>query len=114
MINNEKNFINSIKYIGESKRITILAGEIVFDLRSGKEVKLSDIKDGSVIRTYTKTLYSYVDLGFMNAKNSDLPIKVRLNKKKRFNRINKIKLGRSIEERDKLKINLYGKVKNSI
>ncbi|MDZ4956900.1 IS30 family transposase [Clostridium perfringens] len=49
----------------------------------------------------TKTLYSYVDLGFMNVKNSDLPIKVRLNKKKRFTRINKIKLGRSIEERDK-------------
>ncbi|MPM20217.1 hypothetical protein SDC9_66646 [bioreactor metagenome] len=38
----------------------------------------------------------------MNVKNSDLTIKVRLNKKKRFTRINKIKLGRSIEERDKL------------
>lgn len=38
----------------------------------------------------------------MNVKNSDLTIKVRLNKKKRFTRINKIKLDRSIEERDKL------------
>ena len=49
----------------------------------------------------TKTLYSYVDLGFMNIKNFDLPIKIRLNKKKRVTRLNKIKLGRSIEERDK-------------
>lgn len=49
----------------------------------------------------TKTLYSYVDLGFMNVKNSDLPIKLRINKKKRVSRLNKIKLGRSIEERDK-------------
>ena len=49
----------------------------------------------------TKTLYSYVDLGFMNVKNSDLPIKLKINKKKRVSRLNKIKLGRSIEERDK-------------
>ena len=49
----------------------------------------------------TKTLYSYVDLGFMNVKSSDLPIKLRINKKKRVSRLNKIKLGRSIEERDK-------------
>ena len=48
-----------------------------------------------------KTLYSYVDLGFMNIKNFDLPIKIRLNKKKRVSRLNRIKLGRSIEERDK-------------
>ena len=49
----------------------------------------------------TKTLYSYVDLGFMNVKHSDLPIKLRINKKKRVSRSSKIKLGRSIEERDK-------------
>lgn len=49
----------------------------------------------------TNTLYSYVDLGFINVRNSDLPIKVRLNKKKRFTRINKRKLGRSIKERYK-------------
>lgn len=49
----------------------------------------------------TKTLYSYVDLGFLNVKNSDLPIKLRLNKKKKMVRKNKRKLGRSIEERDK-------------
>lgn len=49
----------------------------------------------------TKTLYSYVDLGFLNVKNSDLPIKLRLNKKKKIVRKNRRKLGRSIEERDK-------------
>ena len=45
----------------------------------------------------TKTLYSYVNLGFFNVKNSDLPIKLRLNKKKKMVRKNKRKLGRSIE-----------------
>lgn len=30
----------------------------------------------------TKTLYSYVDLGFMNVKSSELSIKLRINKKK--------------------------------
>lgn len=49
----------------------------------------------------TKTLYSYVDLGFLNVKNSDLPIKLRLNKKKKIVRKNRRKLGHSIEERDK-------------
>ena len=42
----------------------------------------------------TKTLYSYVDLGFMDIKNFDLPIKIRLNKKKRVSRLNRIKLDR--------------------
>ena len=49
----------------------------------------------------TKTLYYYVDFGFLNVKNSDLPIKLRLNKKKKIVRKNRRKLGRSIEERDK-------------
>lgn len=49
----------------------------------------------------TKTLYFYVDLGFSNVKNSDLLIKLRLNKKKKTVRKNKRKLGDSIEERDK-------------
>lgn len=49
----------------------------------------------------TKTIYSYVDLGFLNLKNTDLAIKLRINKKKKIIRINKRKLGRSIEERNK-------------
>lgn len=49
----------------------------------------------------TKTLYNYVDLGFIKIKNTDLPMKLRLNRRKNIIRINKRKLGRSIEERDK-------------
>lgn len=49
----------------------------------------------------TKTLYNYIDMGLIKIKNTDLPIKLRLNKRKNIVRINKRKLGRSIEERDK-------------
>ena len=49
----------------------------------------------------TKTLYNYIDLGFIKIKNSDLPMKLRINKRKNIVRVNRRKLGRSIEERDK-------------
>jgi IS30 family transposase len=47
----------------------------------------------------TKTLYNYIDLGLIAVKNIDLPMKVRLNTKKKRSRQNKRVLGRSIEER---------------
>jgi transposase, IS30 family len=47
----------------------------------------------------TKTLYNYIDLGLIGIKNIDLPMKVRLNTKKKRSRQNKRVLGRSIEER---------------
>ena len=47
----------------------------------------------------TKTLYRYVDLGFFDIKNHNLPEKLRRKTKKYSSRINKKKLGRSIEER---------------
>lgn len=47
----------------------------------------------------TKTLYNYIELGFIGVKNIDLPMKVRLNTKKKRCRKNKRVLGRSIEER---------------
>lgn len=47
----------------------------------------------------TKTLYNYIDLGLIGVKNIDLPMKVRLNTKKKRNRKNKRVLGRSIDER---------------
>ncbi|MFZ3591920.1 IS30 family transposase, partial [Bacillus sp. DJP31] len=47
----------------------------------------------------TKTLYNYIELGIMRVKNIDLPMKVRLNTKKKRCRKNKRILGRSIEER---------------
>lgn len=48
----------------------------------------------------TKTLYNYVSLGFFGIKSVDLPQRLRRSPKKRMNRENKKKLGRSIEERD--------------
>lgn len=47
----------------------------------------------------TKTLYNYVELGLLNIKLIDLPLKLRRKtSKKRINK-NKRKLGKSIEER---------------
>lgn len=50
---------------------------------------------------YTKTLYNYINLGFIKIKNSDLPMKLRINKGKNIVRVNIRKFGISIEERDK-------------
>lgn len=47
----------------------------------------------------TKTLYNYVDLGFLDVKNIDLPQKLRRKTKTKKNRENKRILGRGIEER---------------
>ena len=49
----------------------------------------------------TKTLYNYIDLGFIKISNSDLPMNLRINKRKDIVRVNRRKLGRSIEKRDK-------------
>lgn len=46
-----------------------------------------------------KTLYNYVDAGFLEIKNHHLPEKLSRNTKKSTNKVNKRKLGRSIEER---------------
>lgn len=50
-------------------------------------------------RVCTKTLYNFIEHGFLAVKNIDLPLKVRLNTKKRRIRVNKRVLGKSIEER---------------
>ena len=47
----------------------------------------------------TRTLYNYVDQGLMDSRNCDLPEKLKRNTKIHRIRINKRKLGRSIEER---------------
>lgn len=47
----------------------------------------------------TKTLYNYIDLGFLEIRNVDLPMKLRRNTKPQRVRSNKRKLGTSIEER---------------
>lgn len=53
--------------------------------------------DGATVST--KTLYNYIEQGFLCVKNIDLPMKTRLNTKKKRSRKNKRILGRSIEER---------------
>lgn len=59
--------------------------------------KRNQLFSGSVV--CTKTLYNYIDLGIIGIKNMDLPMKVRLNTKRKRSRKNKRILGRSIEER---------------
>lgn len=48
-----------------------------------------------------KTLYNYVDMGLLNIRNHNLPMKLRRKTKKHLLRLNKRKLGRSIGERPK-------------
>lgn len=48
---------------------------------------------------YTKTLYNYIDLGLLDVKNTDLPIKLRRNTKSTRVKKHKKKLGYSIAER---------------
>ena len=60
------------------------------------------LEDGSFDRSEilcTKTLYNYVDLGFLHTKNIDLPQKLSRNTKIHKDKQNKRVLGRSIEER---------------
>ena len=47
----------------------------------------------------TKTLYNYIDLGFMDVKNTDLPMKLRRNSKCTRIKKHKKKLGTSISQR---------------
>jgi len=49
----------------------------------------------------TKTLYNYVDMGRLDIRNHNLPMKLRRKTKKHLLCLNKRKLGRSIEERPK-------------
>jgi IS30 family transposase len=60
------------------------------------------LADGTFTRdeiVCTKTLYNYVDMGLLDVKNIDLPVKLRRSTKKHKCRENKRILGRSIEER---------------
>lgn len=47
----------------------------------------------------TKTLYNYIDKGFMRVKNIDLLLKTRLKTRRTHGRVNKRILGKSIEQR---------------
>lgn len=61
------------------------------------DAKRHGLFEGALIST--KTLYNYIDMGLIGIKNIDLPMKVRLNTRKKRTRQNKWVLGRSIEER---------------
>lgn len=54
VIDSSKNKLE-LEYTGENKSLIIPAGATIFDFTTGKEIKMSDIKDGAVIRVYTKT-----------------------------------------------------------
>ena len=56
-----------------------------------------DWKDKTMVST--KTLYNYIDLGFSSVRNIDLPMKTKLNTKKKRVRKNRRILGTSIAER---------------
>ncbi|WP_391116828.1 IS30 family transposase [Psychrobacillus sp. L3] len=60
-------------------------------------VRLHGLFEGASV--CTKTLYNYIDMGLLGVRNIDLPMKTRLNTKKKRSRKNKRVLGRSIEER---------------
>lgn len=47
----------------------------------------------------TKTIYNYIDAGLLTIKNIDLPLRVKINKKRHIIRKNRRILGSSIEER---------------
>lgn len=44
-----------MEYTGEIENITIPGGATIMDLRTGKDAKISDIKDGTVIVVYTES-----------------------------------------------------------
>ena len=69
------------------------------DVCAGNALIAGDFTRNQVV--CTKTLYNYVDMGLLNIRNHNLPMKLRRKTKKHLLRLNKRKLGRSIEERPK-------------
>lgn len=58
----------------------------------------------------TKTLYKYVELGFLKIKNTDLPQKLKRIPKSTKIHINKRKFGKSISERPKhIELRIYSR-----
>lgn len=58
--------------------------------------KLHQLFEGTIV--CSKTLYNYIEQGYLNVRNIDLPMKTRWNTKKTRSRQNKRVLGCSIEE----------------
>lgn len=67
------------------------------DACTGRALQSGTFKRSEIV--CTKTLYNYVDQGLISIKNIDLPEKLHRSTKHQRSKINKRKLGRSIEER---------------
>ncbi len=99
---NRSNSKNPLKLVKASKFIEyaqqqILLNKLSPDAICGYASKHNLFK----VMVCTKTLYNYIDQSLLRVKNIDLPLKVKLNvKKRKNNKINHI-LGKSIDERPK-------------
>jgi len=69
------------------------------DACTGKALESGEFHRSEMV--CTRTLYRYVDLGFLQMKNTNLPEKLHRNTKHRHLRENRKNLGKSIEERPK-------------
>lgn len=67
------------------------------DVCFGNALQVGDFKRKEMV--CTKTLYNYIDLGLLEMKNVDLPMKLRRNTELKRVRTNKHKLGTSIKDR---------------
>lgn len=100
-----KNRLNScrpFKMLGCSEFINYTVDKIKNDSWSPDACVGEAIANGRFERyqmVCTKTLYNYIDLGLLDVKNTDLPIKLRRNTKSTRVKKHKKKLGSSISER---------------
>lgn len=72
----------------------VLKDNCSLDACTGEALASAHFNRDEMVRT--KILYNYIDLGFVKVSNSDLPMKLRINKRKNIVRVNRRKLGRSI------------------
>ena len=97
-----KAFCRRYSYLGKKAFIEPVEKKFFFtgwalDVCVGNALIAGDFTRNQVV--CTKMLYNYVDMGVLNIRNHNLPMKLRRKTKKHLLRLNKRKLGRSIEER---------------
>lgn len=85
-----EDFLNHVIDQFKNKKISL-------DAIVGRSLKTKMFKKSEMV--CTKTLYNYVDLGLLDIKNIDLPLKLRRSTKPKRIRKNKRILGRSISDR---------------
>ena len=100
--NNRLNSCRSLKRLACSEFINYTVDKIKNDSWSPDACVGEAIANGRFERSQmvcTKTLYNYIDLGLLDIKNTDLPIKLRRNTKLSKVKKHKKNLGTSISER---------------